>query len=73
MKRSEMVLLMYAWMLELPEDIKNMNDGGQQMYRSMDFILDKIEKAGMLPPCKPWSDEPGTTWQSVHSWEDEDE
>ena len=50
MKRSEMVLLMYSWMLEPPVEIKQISDGGQQMYMMMNHILSKIEQAGMLPP-----------------------
>ena len=63
MKRSEMTLLMYAWMLEPPKNISQIHDGGQQMYKMMEFILGKMEEAGILPPhvelndcdelCKP--------------------
>ncbi len=63
MKRSEMILLMYSWMLELPDDIKNMSDGGQQMYRSMDFILSKMEEAGIKPPQTYLTNEPDYTWE----------
>ena len=50
MKRSEMIMLMFAWMLEPPKNISQIHDGGQQMYKMMEFILGKIEEAGMLPP-----------------------
>lgn len=74
MKRSEMILLMYAWMLDLPKDIKNMHDGGQQMYRSMDFILSKIEEAGMLPPLnEKIYKKPLKIKITMHEWEPEED
>lgn len=81
MKRSEMIIVMMKSMLNIPENIKNMNDGGQQLIRKMDYLLSILESEGMLPPkteevfeyygCE--DDEPEISTIYVNKWEPEDE
>jgi len=50
MKRIDMLKLMLDIHYNPPESIRGMNDGGQQTIRFFDYMLSKMEEAGMLPP-----------------------
>jgi len=45
-----MLKLMIDIVFNPPKDIAGMNDGGQQVIRMQDYMLTKMEEAGMLPP-----------------------
>lgn len=45
-----MLILMVDYMFNPPENIKNMNDGGQQIIVMMKTLLEKMEEAGMKAP-----------------------
>lgn len=72
MKRSDMLKLMIDINLNPPADIANMNDGGQQLIRMQDYILTKMEEAGMIPPKINFDNRVGEEFFNMNVWEDED-
>jgi len=69
MKRSDMLLKLMESMIEAPEDIE----------QAADYLLSRLEKAGMLPPLATFTKKlsdvgPGSISWSIekHVWERED-
>ena len=65
-----MVKLMVDVNLDPPDHLKNINDGGLQLIKLQEYLLSKMEDAGMRPPVD------GSTIESmladVHNkWEKE--
>lgn len=73
MKRSELVYLidqylMHEWQGNVPKDA----NGAWDSWQSASNILEVVEKAGMLPPCRNADQKSSYGYARVYEWEKEE-